>query len=89
MPVETVSLLQDGQIVETLPCTGAAPTPCEAHWTLEPFADADYVVIAESTTQPMQWAHAGDYAWAMTSATFVDVEGDGWEPPLPALVMGN
>ncbi len=87
MPVETVSLLQDGVVIDTLPCDGAAPMPCAASWTLDPMRDASYAVIAESTTAPMQWAHAGSLAWAMTSATFVDVAGDGWEAPLPALVF--
>ena len=87
MPVETVSLIQDGVVVDTQPCDGSAPMPCAASWALDPMRDASYAVIAESITAPMQWAHAGNLAWAMTSATFVDVAGDGWESPLPALVF--
>lgn len=88
MPVETVSLLQDGVVVDTRACAGAAPTPCAASWTLDPFADASYVVIAESLGAPMVGAYAGNLAWAMTSAAFVDVGGDGWTAPLPAIVGG-
>jgi hypothetical protein len=86
MPVETVSLYEDGVVVATEPCTGVAPTPCTATWTLAPAADASYVVIAASTTLPMVDAHPGQLAWAATAATLVDVAGDGWTAPLPPLV---
>jgi hypothetical protein len=87
MPVETVSLYENGVAIATEPCTGAAPEPCTASWALAPAADADYVVIAESLSSPMIGAHPGTLAWAATSATFVDVAGDGWTAPLPALVV--
>ncbi len=89
MPVETVTLYEDGVVVATEPCTGVAPTPCTAAWTLEPDADAFYVVIAASTTLAMEGAHPGNLAWAATAATFVDVAGDGWTPPRAPIEIGG
>jgi hypothetical protein len=89
MPVETLTLYEDGVPVATEPCLGVAPTPCVAAWPLAPAADAFYVVIAASTTLPMEGAHPGDLAWAATAATFVDVAGDGWSAPLPPIVLGD
>ncbi|MFZ5478641.1 MAG: CehA/McbA family metallohydrolase [Myxococcota bacterium] len=86
MPVETVSLVQDGEVVATAACAGEAPTPCATSFELSPAADASYVVVAESTTQPMVWAHAGTYAWAVTNAVKVDVAGDGWTAPRSPLI---
>ncbi len=85
MPVETVSLIENDAVVDVQPCTGVAPTPCAVTFTLAPSQDAAYTVIAESTTLPMQWAHAGELAWAATSAVYVDVAGDGWTAPKAAL----
>ena len=84
MPVETVTLYEDGEIVATEACTGVAPTPCSVTWSLEPAADAAYVVVASSSTG-MSDAHPGERAWAATSAIYVDVDGGGWSSPLPAI----
>ncbi len=86
MPVETVSLYANGAVIATEACLGAAPTPCSVTWDLTPEADAVYVVIAESFMSPMIGAHPGELAWAATSGTRLDVTGDGWTSPLPALV---
>jgi hypothetical protein len=89
MPVETLTLYEDGVPVATEACLGAAPTPCSASWPLAPAADAFYVVIAASTTLAMEGAHAGNLAWAATAATFVDVGGDGWTPPRAPIEIGG
>ncbi len=89
MPVETLSLYENGVLVATEACVGAAPTPCTASFTLEPLGDAAYVLIAESTTLVMEGAHPGNLAWAATSATLVDMGGDGWDAPLPALTVAD
>lgn len=85
MPVETVSLLENGEVIATEVCMGAAPTPCTASWSLDAEADAAYVVIAASTTQGMVGAHDGALAWAATAATLLDLDGDGWDAPLPPI----
>lgn len=87
IPVDTLSLYRDGELQETLLCTGAAPTPCSGHWTLAPEKDSSYVLITEGA-RPMEYAHAGNLPWAMTSAIRVDVAGDGWTAPLPSLFPG-
>ncbi len=83
MPVETVTLWQDGDAVQTVACTGAAPAPCSASFDLDPFDDAVYVVTAESVSSPMVEAWPGNLAWAATSGIYVDVQGDGWTAPYP------
>lgn len=85
MPIDTVTLLEDGVAVATEACTGTAPTPCVASWLLSPSADAAYTVVAEGATG-MGAVQPGTLPWAMTAATFVDADGDGWEAPLPPLV---
>lgn len=89
MPVETVTLYEDGIPIATEACIGAAPTPCTASWPLAPAADAFYVVIAASMTLVMDGAHPGNLAWAATAATFVDVDGDGWTAPRTAIEFGG
>lgn len=86
MPVETVTLWENGELAQALPCTGAAPTPCVASFELDPFSDAVYVVTAESLSSPMLEAWPGHLAWAATSGIYVDTTGDGWEAPYPWMV---
>ena len=74
--VSRLSLLMNGEVVETVEGT-------QAQFTLAPVSDATYVVIAEGD-ESMAPVRSG-LPWAMTSAWLVDVEGDGWEPPLPSL----
>ncbi|MDP2317418.1 MAG: CehA/McbA family metallohydrolase [Pseudomonadota bacterium] len=89
MPVETVTLYEDGEPIATEACLGAAPTPCTVSWPLAPDADASYVVIAASTSRAMEGAHPGELAWAASSAVFVDVGGDGWTPPKDPIEVGG
>lgn len=86
MPVNELTLYENGVAVSTVTCTGAAPTPCSTSFSLSPGADADYVVVAEGTS-PMEYAHIGDYAFAATADIRLDVDGDGWAAPLPDLVQ--
>lgn len=86
MPVETVTLWQDGDAVQTVACAGVAPTPCRASFDLDPFDDAVYVVSAESVSTAMVEAWPGNLAWAATSGIYVDVQGDGWTAPYPWMV---
>lgn len=86
MPVEQVTVWVDGVAEQSFPCAGAAPTWCEVQTSLSPLRDASVVVTAESLTQPMVYAHPGTLAWAMAGAFRLDLDGDGWTAPYPALV---
>jgi len=78
--VDRVLLLRDGEVVETVEGTSAA-------FQLEPDEDAAYIVIAEGDS-PMSPV-SGSRPWAMSSAILVDVAGDGWESPLPPLILNE
>jgi hypothetical protein len=58
-----------------------------ASFTLDPAQDAHYVVIATGST-PMQPVSSLT-PWAMSQAVKIDVGGDGWTAPLPALGMAD
>ncbi|MSP54250.1 MAG: carboxypeptidase regulatory-like domain-containing protein [Myxococcales bacterium] len=87
MPVETVSLWADGDLAQTITCSGVSPTPCVVSFDLNPFSDAVYVVEAESVSSPMVEAWPGHLAWAATSGIYVDATGDGWDAPYPWMVQ--
>jgi hypothetical protein len=74
--VDTIALLRDGQIIETVPGTSAS-------FALDPETDALYVVQAwgSASMAPI----TGDTPWAMSGPLLFDVDGDGWSAPLPAL----
>ena len=78
--VDRLILLENGQAAETV--DGAVAT-----FTLDPDADAHYVVMAEGDA-PMSPVSSRT-PWAVTGAYTVDVDGDGWEPPLPPLEYKN
>jgi hypothetical protein len=86
MPVEQVTVWVDGVPEQVFPCNGKAPAWCEVATSVAPLRDASVAITAESLKRPMEWAHIGTLAWAMTSAFRVDVDGDGWTAPFPALV---
>ncbi|HJN75551.1 MAG TPA: CehA/McbA family metallohydrolase [Myxococcota bacterium] len=77
--VDRLILLENGEAIETVEDTVAS-------FTLDPDEDAVYIVLAEGDTSmaPVE----GDTPWAMTSAIFLDVDGDGFEPPLPGFEYG-
>lgn len=76
--VDRLLLLRDGQEIDRVQGE-------QATWTLEPEQDASYVVVAEGdqSMRPL----TGRTPWAMSSAIRVDVDGDGWQAPLPSLVV--
>ncbi len=78
--VDRLILLQDGVEVERIEGTSAT-------FTLKPEADALYVVVAEGD-QPMA-PLTSRTPWAMAGPYRVDVEGDGWSPPLAPLQIGE
>ncbi|HCH65587.1 MAG: hypothetical protein CL927_18220 [Deltaproteobacteria bacterium] len=79
--VDTLVLLENGIEVDRV------ETSTDASFALSPLEDAHYVVMA-SGSNPM-WPVYDETPWAMAAAIKIDVEGDGWEPPLPPLGMGR
>ncbi len=76
MQIDRIKLLRDGEEVEVV--EGA-----EATFTLAPEADAAYFVIVEGDA-PMTPIYSRT-PWALAGPFRVDVGGNGWTPPLPAL----
>jgi hypothetical protein len=76
-----VRLYANGELSEELP-VGAwdAGTWWGGSWELSPEADTFYVVEVEGN-QGIGGPWGGTVAYAATNAFFVDVDGDGWEPP--------
>ena len=74
--VDRLILLQDG--VEVARVDGV-----EATFTLSALQDASFVVIAEGD-RPMTPITSGR-PWAASSAILLDLGGDGWTAPLPAI----
>ena len=87
IPVDTLELLQNGEVIETVTLTGEAPTWGEHSFTLNPDADAVYEVIASNSRSMSDGPWAGKTPWAMTAAIRVDIDGDGWEAPSPPLTI--
>ena len=79
--VDTLVLLENGVEVDRV------ATSTGTSFELDPSVDAHYVVVASGST-PMAPVY-DQTPWAMCAAVKVDVAGDGWTPPLPALGMGG
>lgn len=75
MDVDQLELYRDGMLIDTVLGT-------EATFDLDATIDASYVVMARGD-EPMELYDRAP--WAMSGAIFVDVDGNGWEPPLPPL----
>lgn len=72
--VDRVLLLEDGQVIDTR-------SELSGSFELSPDADASYVVVAEGDS-PMS-PISSQLPWAASSALLVDLDGGGWEAPLP------
>lgn len=79
MRVDRLTLLRDGSPVETVDGDSAV-------FSLDADADASFVVTAEGDTEMSPLG--GHRPYAITSAILLDVDGDGWTPPLPPLELG-
>lgn len=89
MDVDAVDVLRDGEVVDTLEVSGTeGGERLRVEVLLEPEVDASYTFVArgDAALSPVS---PGDTAWAITSPVFVDVDGGGWESPLPPLQLGN
>ncbi len=78
MDVDRLELYENGTVVETVEYTSGT-----ALFSINPSRDAHYA-IAASGTFPMLPIYSNS-PWAMSGAFFVDVDGDGWTPPLSSL----
>ena len=81
MVVDTVHVFQNGTEIETI-----ALEENTASVRLAPESDAVYVITVSSSTD-MAPVYPGKRPWALAQGIFVDVEGDGWTPPLPPLTV--
>jgi hypothetical protein len=86
VPVQQLSLFENGVVVDTVACEGSAPLWCSAEWAIAPAEDAIYVVMASSAA-PMTAVWPGTLPWGATSGIALDTAGDGWDPPMPPLVI--
>lgn len=76
MVVDEIEWWKDGVRTQVVPGTTAT-------FTIDGDTDASFVAVArgETSMDPV----AGHRPWAMTSPILLDVDGDGWQHPLPAL----
>jgi hypothetical protein len=81
--VDNLDLLQDGVVVASEAWTGEPVA-----FSLSPDRDASYVVVATGT-EDMAPVYPGTRPWAATAAVLVDLAGDGWDAPRPAVQLGN
>lgn len=88
MPLDTISLLRDGAVVENIALSGLDQQRGSASFTLDPEVDASYIVTA-SGTGSMDPVYPGVQPWAMTAPIRIDLDGDGWDAPLPPLSLGG
>jgi hypothetical protein len=76
--VNTLHVFENGVETQTVAIDGSATV------SLEPEADSVYVLTITGD-EPMAPVYPGRTPWAAAQAFFVDVDGDGWTPPLPPL----
>jgi hypothetical protein len=79
--VDELVLLENGEEAQVEPGTCAT-------FSLAPAADAHFSVMARGLTD-MSPVFPGKLPWALSSPILVDLDGDGWEPPLPPLTLGR
>jgi hypothetical protein len=79
--VDTLHVWENGTEVQTIPVVDNL-----ASATLAPESDAVYVLTVTGD-EDMSPVYPGERPWAVAQAIFIDVEGDGWSPPLPPLTL--
>lgn len=82
MPIDSLEIYANGELSTTLEIERNESTTVE----LNPASDTAYVLIA-SGIGDMAPVYPGQRPWALASAFFIDADGDGWEPPLPSLLI--
>jgi len=82
--VATVELVENGETTRAWqvdPATRRGAVVFEEELELTPAADSWYLVLAEDTTADLAPASPGDHTLSFTNPVFVDLDGDGWDPP--------
>ena len=85
VPVDRLVLYVDGERGEEIAVTEASPERLRTTLKFEPEDDAVLVIVAESDSAS-HTVYSGR-SWAMAAAIRVDVDGDGWDAPLPAVTV--
>ena len=78
MDIDLLELYENGEVVDSVEYNGEPVT-----FEMNPSEDAHYTVAA-SGTFPMTPIYASS-PWGMSSAIFIDVDGNGWHAPLDFL----
>jgi hypothetical protein len=89
MQLDQLDLLENGEVVQTIEVPqedAQAVERLNVRLDLSPEADAHYVVMV-SGSEGMAPVYPNRTAWAMTAAIRVDLEGDGFDAPLPSLII--
>ncbi|MFT4622620.1 MAG: hypothetical protein ACI8PZ_001276 [Myxococcota bacterium] len=79
-PVARLVLYRDGEPIETLSADAA-------QFELTARRDAWFTVVAEGDVD--LGPPYGGTAWAMSAPIYLDLAGDGWDPPLPPLAISD
>ncbi|MEC7984018.1 MAG: CehA/McbA family metallohydrolase [Myxococcota bacterium] len=77
MQIDEIILYENGVEKERIPYED------EVLFNLAPLDDAHYSVEIDGATSMRPFY--GEAPWAITSAILIDLDGDGWSPPLPPL----
>jgi hypothetical protein len=81
MVVDTLHVYENGEEIMTL---AVDDEPLSLN--LSPDDDAVYVLITTGS-EDMSPVYPGQLPWALTQGFFIDVDGDGWDSPLPSLTV--
>lgn len=83
--VDRLLVYRDGEVETEIEAGGTAPLRLETSLTLEPDADAAYVLVASGGRASQ--VYPGNPSWAVAAAIRIDADGDGWTPPWPAVTV--
>lgn len=82
MVVDTLHVFENGIETQTIAFEGESTATVQ----LDPELDTVVVLTVDGSTD-MAPVYPGHRPWALAQAFFVDVDGGGWTPPLPALTL--
>lgn len=85
VPADRLVVYIDGERTEEIPVTGEAPERLATTLALAPEEDAVVVLVVESDSASS--TVYSNLPWAMAAAIRIDVDGDGWEAPLPSITV--
>ena len=79
MTVDEIHVYENGLETQTIAVTGPKTVV-----VLDPSVDSVYVLTVTGADD-MAPVYPDERPWALVQALFIDVDGDGWTPPLPSL----